>query len=105
MIDQTIDHAAEARKHLADVEAYENDAHSFRFNDEDGRAIQALSHAGISAQSAQVHATLALVEQQRVANLVALYTNPSAEVATAMEASGVSFSALIRQIKEGMGLS
>lgn len=67
----TIDHAAEARKHLEDVESYANDAHSFRFNDEEGRAIQALSHGGLSAQLAQAHATLALVEAQRIANVLA----------------------------------
>lgn len=67
----TIDHAAEAREHLEDVEAYVNAAHSFRFTEEEGRAIQALSHGGLSAQSAQVHATLALVEAQREANEIA----------------------------------
>ena len=71
---ERIDHAAEARKHLDDVKAYGDDAHSFRFNDEEGRAIQALSHGGLSAQQAQVHATLALVEQVRIANLIALGT-------------------------------
>lgn len=67
-----IDHAAEARAHLTDVEAYANDAHSHRFDDENGRAVQALAHAGLSAQQAKAHATLALVEQQRIANLIAL---------------------------------
>lgn len=89
----TTDHAAEARKHLEWVhewQSYTGDT------PETGLA---------DALVAQAHATLALAEQQRISNLVALYTNPSADVATAMEASGVSFSGLIRQIKEGMGLS
>lgn len=67
-----IDHAAEACAHLTDVNAYENDAHSYRLSDESDRAAQALAHAGLSAQQAQVHAALALVEQQRIANLIAL---------------------------------
>ena len=38
----------------------------------DAQAAQDLSVVGIIAQGAQVHATLALVEQQRIANLIAL---------------------------------
>ena len=89
--DMTTDHAAKARDALAT-------AHDFAAGEE-------FALADLTLKAAQVHAQLALVEQQRIANLVALYTNPSADVATAMEASGVSFSRLIRQIKEGMGLS
>jgi len=38
----------------------------------DAQAAQDLSLIGIIAQGAQVHATLALVEQQRIANLLTL---------------------------------
>ena len=38
----------------------------------DAQAAQDLSIIGIISQGAQVHATLALVEQQRIANLIAL---------------------------------
>jgi hypothetical protein len=41
--------------------------------------------------SAQVHATLALVEQQRIANLIAYLSNPSGD-------------AVIVQVEEGLGL-
>ena len=38
----------------------------------DAQAAQDLSMVGIIAQGAHVHATLALVEQQRIANLIAV---------------------------------
>ena len=49
-----IDHTAEARKILEAVEPYTN-------ND-----------LGVAMNSAHIHATLALVEQQRIANLISL---------------------------------
>lgn len=72
MSNKRIDHAAEALAHLDDAEAYANDAHSCRVNGNDERSAQALSHAAISAQQAQVHAILAVAEQARIANLIAL---------------------------------
>ncbi|KAM9867067.1 hypothetical protein ACIFOC_00389 [Leucobacter aridicollis] len=71
---ERIDHATEARDYLADVEAYGNDAHSLRFDKEPKHRISdALAHGNLAASQAQVHATLALVEQQRIANLIALW--------------------------------
>lgn len=62
----SIDHAAVARKYIAAALA----------------AVTA-DPAGVVALLAQAHATLALVEQQRVANLIALgygHTSPSGDV-------------------------
>lgn len=61
-----IDHAAEAREYIASAIA----------------AVTA-APAGTGALLAQAHATLALVEQQRIANLIALgygHTSPSGDV-------------------------
>ena len=49
---ERIDHAAEARRILSDVKPYED------------------QHLEVGMGSAQVHATLALVEQQRIANII-----------------------------------
>ena len=51
---ERIDHAEEARRILSDVKPYQD------------------QHIEVGMGSAQVHATLALVEQQRIANLIAL---------------------------------
>lgn len=53
---ERIDHAAKAEEWLADAK----------------RAEVSLAEAVTFADIAQVHATLALVEQQRIANLIAL---------------------------------
>lgn len=51
---ERIDHAAEAKKILEDLEPHRG------------------QHLELDPQLAQVHATLALVEQQRIANLIEL---------------------------------
>lgn len=57
---------------------------------------------------AQVHATLALVEQQRIANLIAIMTNAARQVGEGT-ASGPDFAALYSKlnplIEEALGLS
>src|SRR5690606_22325838 len=64
------DHAEEARALLADAESYGNDAHRLRFNNESPeRARAAMDHGLLAATQAQVHATLAMVEQLRLAKL------------------------------------
>lgn len=64
----TIDHAAEARGLLALSHDYEM-AHSTSPTPEEALLVCAAVSNGYAA--AQVHATLALVEQQRIANLIA----------------------------------
>lgn len=64
------DHAEEARALLADAESYGNDAHSLRLNNEPPEQVRAaLDHGLLAATQAQVHATLAVAEQLRLANL------------------------------------
>src|SRR5690606_1366759 len=64
------DHAEEARSLLADAESYGNDAHRLRFNNEPPEQVRAaMDHGLLAATQAQVHATLAMVEQLRLANL------------------------------------
>lgn len=55
---ERIDHAKESERHL-------------RFMDENLHNEE-FAFADLNAKEAQVHATLALVEQQRIANLIAL---------------------------------
>jgi len=52
---------------------------------------------------AQVHATLALVEQQRIANLIAVYGS-TGEVESGYESRTVDFGFFVDQIREGLGL-
>lgn len=47
---------------------------------------------------AQVHATLALVEQQRIANLIALWVNDAADI------SDARFDSVSDEIHEALGL-
>ena len=75
----------------------------------DAQAAQDLSMVGIIAQGAQVHATLALVEQQRVANLIALagyeHANGSRSYQYAVARPVNEFDlALNDEIKEALGL-
>lgn len=58
-MNERIDHAAEARGEMR----YSHDCLA------DGRE----DRAGLALSEAQIHATLALVEQQRIANLIALH--------------------------------
>ena len=57
-----VDHAAEARALLANADRYVTE----------DWPVQAGEHKADILAAAQVHATLALVEQQRIANLIAL---------------------------------
>lgn len=54
--------------------------------------------------TAQVHATLALVEQQRVANLIALFAIDNKDAAD-FATVGFSYPAALVEITEGLGLS
>lgn len=90
MIEQ-IDHVAEATQHIAwahEQQEREGDMGNVPRDD---------------ALLAQVHATLALVEQQRIANLIAFY-NVSPDDAGVLITAGVSFAEVLRQIREGLGL-
>ena len=62
-----------------------------------------LGQADIAVKAAQVHATLALVEQQRIANLIAIYSGQDWTKATYVN-QGIDFKNLIDEIKEGLGL-
>src|SRR5690606_40963091 len=63
------DHAEEARALLAHSESYGNDARRFLGDGALERARAALDRSLIAATKAQVHATLAVAEQLRLANL------------------------------------
>ena len=52
---------------------------------------------------AQVHATLALVEKQRIANLISVYT-ATGDVESGFVGAGIDFGHIAAQIKEGLGL-
>lgn len=58
---ERIDHAAEAKKILEDLEPHR------------GQNLE------LDSQLVQAHATLALVEQQRIANMIALFAAPNTE--------------------------
>ena len=79
----------------------------------DAQAAQDLSMVGIIAQGAQVHATLALVEQQRIANLIALGAQYEPDVCIICDSepcvwdehqSGYGGAELLPEIKEALGL-
>ena len=61
----------------------------------DADQAQDLNLAGIIAQSAQVHATLALVEQQRITNLLRVHETTATELAADLWNT---------EIKEALGL-
>ena len=88
---QRTDHVAEAQGHIES--AHEQQAregeyeHSVRDN----------------ALLAQVHATLALVEQQRIANLIAIYVADGA-AESGFISKGFDFGYMADQIREGLGL-
>ena len=63
------DHAEEARALLAYADSYRNDAHRFRGDGAPERARAAMDRSLLAATQAQVHATLAVAEQLRLANL------------------------------------
>lgn len=93
-----IDHVAEALR-LAEL----GDA-SYGSTKQNGavgatEAIEAL----MIVTEAQVHATLALVEQKRIANLIALFTLSDADSAD-FATHGVDYTHVLLEIKEGLGL-
>ena len=81
--EMVIDHAAEARKILEAVEPYTN-------ND-----------LGVAMNSAHIHATLALVEQQRIANLLSIACGTS-EGAMSHVARDFAYMTLIENGQDGM---
>lgn len=86
-----IDHAAEARKHI-------DWAHEQQSQEGDMGNVPR-----DNALLAQAEATLALVEQQRIANLIAMYSGPD-DFAIGLARAGVDFAALPDRIAEGLGL-
>lgn len=64
---ERIDHASQARNLMLDVGADEHGTVALELLDESERWVYE-----VTMREAQVHATLALVEQQRIANLLAL---------------------------------
>lgn len=83
MSDEKIDHAATAVAHNHEAMARRGFWASWRWQ-----------------RSAQVHATLALVEQQRIANIIALGT----EYAWGLGESEDYFAQLRPEIRKGLGL-
>lgn len=60
-----------------------------------------------ASAAAQVHATLALVEQQRIANLIALFQMEGGpyKVTNEFSVDGVKVNALlVKEIREGLGV-
>ena len=83
-----IDHAAEARTALSSAAEKPADA-------------SVVTDPWLLA--AQVHATLALVEQKRIANLIAIYS-AQGPVESDYEAAGIDFAGVGELIREGLGL-
>lgn len=74
----------------------------------DAQAAQDLSVVGIIAQGAQVHATLALVEQQRVGNMIALMASAArgvAEQTHSVQGYMEMFNRINPQVIKALGLS
>lgn len=87
MNSERTDHAAEAARVLRDVSA-----------DSNGTYADAMAYA-------QAHATLALVEQQRIANLIALSVPQELEGDATVWVSSYESSGLLRpEIREALGL-
>lgn len=85
-----IDHVAEARRHID--RAHEQQAQKGGMgNDPRDEALLA-----------QAEATLALVEQHRIANLIALWKEDDAAVT--LSQAGFSFPATLQEIFAGLGL-
>ena len=111
MSDEKIDHAAEAVRVAYLADNYDRADH---FTGAVGVSIGVESL--VQAQIAQVHATLALVEQQRIANLIALASSEIGElVSTGMGGltehqphpdygDTVMVPALRAEIRKGLGL-
>lgn len=80
-----IDHAAEAHNYLA--------AATIDTYGDDDRKVAI----------AQVHATLALAQEQRTRNLIALFQVPDADADDFIE-EGISYLDVLNKIREGLGL-
>lgn len=89
-----IDHACEARR-LLQVERSDA-ASALGWDSADAQ------HAATLAE-AQVHATLALIEQQRIANLIAMFSLSEEDASDAADL-GFDYLAAAKDIREGLGL-
>lgn len=88
---ERIDHAAEARRELEFTES--------QFRDINGNPSGVgFEKALVAATQAQVHATLALVEQQRIANLLTYYAVDD------MIGGGPGSRGAMEDIEKGLGL-
>lgn len=83
MTGERIDHAAEARGHLDSVSTYAPDDAAW---------------AGVRAECATAEAVLALVEQQRIANVIRL------ESMSAKAYDRLLQNTSIKKLREGLGL-
>ncbi|MBG9886142.1 hypothetical protein ABE10_06150 [Bacillus toyonensis] len=93
MSSDRIDHAAEARKCLHEAG--------------EASGVDDYTYADIQVKAAQVNAMLALVEQQRIANLLALWSMPNESKPGFIEAAGLTGDQdeqAARMIREGLGL-
>ena len=103
MSDEKIDHAAEAVRVAYLADNYDRADH---FTGAVGVSIGVESL--VQAQIAQVHATLALVEQQRIANLIALgqFTIVPGDMPTFRHAvfDAETREGLSSEIRKGLGL-
>lgn len=98
------DHAAEAARVLSDGRDATRKAKAYaQAGDCDKADAYGKKATGCWAQ-AQVHATLALVEQQRLANLTALFTGDAA-AASMLERAGVNFRLAASEIAETLAQS
>jgi hypothetical protein len=84
---ERIDHVAKAAEWLTPAE---------------GTGLSWEETAGLTA-IAQVHATLALAEQQRIANLIALFTISDEDAEDFVE-HGVAYTQVLLEIKKGLAL-
>lgn len=86
-----------AKKLIDDVDEILDD-HRVTHSDE-----HAWQYAQATATQATAQATLALAEQQRIANLIALWTAADSDVESLMR-YGVNFAYIIDEIREGLGI-
>jgi hypothetical protein len=97
---ERIDHAAWARAFMLDAES-PFDPNVEGQPDREATVAENLAFA-------QVHATLALVEQQRIANLIAVWSMSKEDKVPLVRSSGMTYSegqAAAFAIREGLGLA
>lgn len=87
-----IDHARSAQDHIDWAHEQQAAEGQFEFTVRDNALI------------AQAHATLALVEQQRIANLIAMFHAPD-DAATMLVRAGVNFHTAASELVEMLGHS